>query len=179
MNRKNWLCAIVMLALCFAGFAEEEKKNLQLNNKDVDTALKTFTEIRKLHHKFSPADLTFLQATEAIKEVETVLKKHYGDTELFSQHLAAIAGSLAFLQSEKLLKQMQDVPKKDLPAAAIALFKEQENNFRKALEEQRQGLSDQTLAVVKERQEEIMKIFEIPDDNDDKDDEDDGQGDDD
>ena len=173
MNRKKWLCALGLLALCFTGLAEDGKKVLQLSSKDIDTALKTFTEIRQLHHQFSPTDLTFLQATAAIKEVETVLKKNYGDSELFSQHLAAIAGALAHLQSENLLKQLQDVPKKDLPAAAIALFKEQENNFRKVIEDQRKELSDETLAAVKARQDEIMKIFEMPDDDDDDDDDDD------
>lgn len=174
MNRKNWLCAFLLLTLCITGFAEEDKKPLQLTGKDIDTALKTFTEIRKLHQQFLPTDLNFLQATAAIKEVETVMKKHYRDSELFSQHLAAIAGALAHLQSENLLKQLQEVPKKDLPAAAITLFKEQENNFRKVIEDQRKELSDETIAAVKKRQNEIMKIFEMPDDDgDDVDDDDD------
>lgn len=181
MNRKNWFCAFVLLALCFTCVAEEGEKTLRLTSKDIDTALKTFTEIRKLNHHFEPGDVNMLQATATIKEIETLLKKNYEKTELFSQHLSAIAGSLAYLQSEKLLKEMQKIPQSDLPASAVALLKEQENNFRKALEEQLQGLNKQTVDIVKERQDEIMKIFQTDDDDDDDDDgdDDDDDGDDD
>ncbi len=173
MRKKGMFFAALFVALCSMTIAEPEKKVLQLTGKDVDKALMTFIEIRKLHQKLSPADLTFLQAGATVKEVETLLKKNYPETELFSQHLSAVAGALAFLQSEELLNQLQNVPKNDLPAAAVALFKEQENNFRKVLQEQRQDLSDETVAAVKARKDEIMKIFEIPQERDEDEDEDD------
>ena len=159
MQWQKWLCAGVFFALCLVIQAEPEKNLLQINDKDVDKALATFLEISKLQEKVSAPERTLAQGAAIVQQIDALMKKNYGETELFSQHLAAITQALAFLQSEELLQQMQAVSKKDMPATVVAMLKEQEINFRKTIQEQRQEISDKTIAIVKARRAEISKAL--------------------
>jgi len=159
MQWQKWLCAGVFFALCLVIQAEPEKNLLQINDKDVDKALATFLEISKLQEKVSAPERTLAQGAAIVQQIDAMMKKNYGETELFSQHLAAITQALVFLQSEELLQQMQAVSKKDMPATVVAMLKEQEINFRKTIQEQRQEISDKTIAIVKARRAEISKAL--------------------